>query len=268
MSLTASQIFNHVFPGTIFWLAFTAAPFLLSYLLGPAYRADHSHTIEAAIAVYTLVLVPLLLICVARFAKDPDTNATFTLQPIAIFRVSWTNIAIFISEFLDFIQLCGLVFSLPNLPIPWGNQLRDGADGVLLSWLTFSGKFWSSFIVFFLWYFVASIVPLLEEVTVRHPRPGTVSNGATWQLSLTVLSRALFLTLIQAFFSVVGCGTSDSPLIPADNTVLREDSSVNCWQGLHRIQASFALFAIMWYDFAINDPASISFFSAKRSFFV
>jgi hypothetical protein len=62
----------------------------------------------------------------------------------------------------------------------------------------------------------------------------------TWKLTAAVLSDMLFITVVEAFFSALGCNYHDH------QAHLIEDSDVRCWTGGHRGIALFSLYALMY----------------------
>lgn len=95
------------------------------------------------------------------------------------------------------------------------------------------------------WYLVASAPPVLEDVMKSWTKfsEGSVSKRLLWQLGMYFFCNTLLITVAEACIETVACTYSNE----AQFGRLREDSSIECWTGEHRVAASFALFILMWY---------------------
>ena len=160
-NLSCLGVFESYAVGVPVWLGFVIAPFMVGFYLGPNSIAtinitstetgtSGDNTVDVAIGVFTGLVILCCVGCIKAIHAD---GKKFKPPPESRFvHFTLNNFIALVRELLDFVQLCGLIFSLQNLPMAWGIQLQHAADNILLTWVIYDVKFWLSFAIFFLWY--------------------------------------------------------------------------------------------------------------------
>lgn len=98
--------------------------------------------------------------------------------------------------------------------------------------------FWTVFALFALWFVLASLPTVVEDLLEWQPR-GFFARDPAWRAATRLLNSGLFLPIITSMLRVLSC--RGSPLH------LRDYPAVECFQGTHETVALLALLALSFY---------------------
>ena len=254
---------------TIFlYLVFMVGPFVfILYGTHQLLSLNMGWLITVVICVFVLLLLIQLLVMIANLARDKNKKFLLTMPKCDYVRLNWLNIHVLLFELLEFLQTLALVFKFAHIPMFGGSVLHIVSTYLLFSFFSYTAVFWTTAVVFVVWFFLCGAPHIFEKILKIIPEGG-VGSRSSWRLALSLLSNTLFVTIIESLSASLACTYQSCPQTNTNHTttstmnssmnisnttscfeaMLIEDPSVQCWRGEHLGQATFALVAIVWYS--------------------
>eukprot|EP01012_Entosiphon_sulcatum_P046812 TRINITY_DN6311_c0_g1_i2.p1 TRINITY_DN6311_c0_g1~~TRINITY_DN6311_c0_g1_i2.p1 ORF type:complete len:1028 (-),score=187.24 TRINITY_DN6311_c0_g1_i2:3-3086(-) len=214
-------------------------PFVLVFRLLPVH--------VGALYCYWTLLALLLLTGAAMVWRTRKGSAQKLFTPARFLPLNWMNfITCYFGICFEALLLACLAISTEISFLgdsAAGTTLRDIAGTILGTrqlWGLFPWGFWLSFVAVLLYYVLASLPVVLEDILQwRTVEP--VSSHRPWLFATEALGRTVFVFIIYNLTTMLTCRTV------AGAQVLLVNPEVRCWEGLHRRWALVALLQLVFY---------------------
>ena len=245
--------------GTIILYAiFMGFPVVLPFYLSGVLSASLLNIVIGVFA-FALLLSLILMVVVLLRTHGRENELLVKPPPYDYVRFNWTNIHVIVFEAVEFLQLLALVFVIGDIPMTGAQTLNSAAQYLLLNFASFEVKLWLTFVLFVIWFFCCGAPVILENV-LEHLPPGSCAKHIGWALFLSLFANTLFVTMVESFLTFVSCKSTECSL--ANDTsdgnvsahaaclpvVLRENPSMECWDGDHKLVALLGMLGLVWYS--------------------